>query len=87
MASMTPSIVDFHFPPPPLPQVFDNVEKLLFKKIFVEDTLKLRATNVKEARFVQSSFAHIPREGFQVSRAIVLDIRQGSREQRTEPGF
>ena len=57
---------------------FYNVEQLLFNKIFVEDTLKLRAINVKEARFVKSTFAHIPENGFQISRAKILDIRDSN---------
>ena len=57
---------------------FDNVEILQFKKIFVEDTLKIRANNVKEARFINSVFAHIPKEGFQISNAKVLDIRDST---------
>ncbi len=54
---------------------FYNVEQLLFKKVFVEDTLRLRARNVKEARFVKSNFAHIPAGGFQISNAKTLEIR------------
>ena len=57
---------------------FYNVEQLLFNKIFVEDTLKLRATNVKEARFIKSTFEHIPPNGFQISRAKILDIRDSN---------
>ncbi len=54
---------------------FYNVEQLIFKRVFVEDTLKLRARNVKEARFVKSNFAHIPSRGFEISNAKLLEIR------------
>lgn len=58
--------------------VFNNVETVRFENLFVEDTLKLRATNVKELHFVSSTFAHIPRRGFEISRARILDIRDSS---------
>ena len=37
--------------------------------------LKLRANNVKEMHFVNSTFAHIPRNGVRVSRAKQLNIQ------------
>jgi hypothetical protein len=55
--------------------VLENVERLDFDSVFVEDTIKLRANNVKEMHFVNSTFAHIPRNGFRVSRAKTLNIR------------
>lgn len=58
--------------------VFDNVEELLFEDLFVEDTLKIRANNVKDAKFIRSTFAHIPPKGFQISRAKLLDIRDST---------
>jgi len=39
------------------------------------NTLKLKAVNVKEARFWNSTFAHIPVGGFEVSRAKMLNIK------------
>lgn len=54
---------------------FNNVEKLWLDNLFIEDTLKLSATNVKEVHLVNSTFAHIPRRGFDVSRALSLNIR------------
>ena len=58
--------------------VFNNVEQVLFQNLFVEDTLKLKATNVKEINLIGSTFAHIPRRGFDISRARILDIRDSS---------
>ena len=58
--------------------VFNNVQQLMFKKVFVEDTLRLRALNVKEVHFIKSTFAHIPRRGFEVSRAMILNIKESS---------
>ena len=55
--------------------VLENVDVLNVKDIFIEDTLKLRANNVKEMHFVNSTFAHIPRNGVRVSRAKQLNIQ------------
>ena len=55
--------------------VLENVDVLNVKDIFIEDTLKLRANNVKEMHFVNSTFAHIPRNGVRVSRAKILNIQ------------
>ena len=53
---------------------FHNVERLHFNEINVQDTLKIRAMNVKEVKIVNSTFAHIPTRGVQVSRAKLVDI-------------
>ena len=42
---------------------------------FITDTLKIRATNVKEAKITNSRFAHIPVRGFIISRAKRVEIR------------
>ena len=55
--------------------VFNNVEQVLLKKLHVEDTLKIMATNIKEMHMVDSTFAHIPTNGIAVSRAKTLNIR------------
>ena len=55
--------------------VFNNVEQVLLKKLHVEDTLKIMATNIKEMHMVDSTFAHIPTNGIAVSRAKILNIR------------
>ena len=39
------------------------------------NTMKLKAVNVKEARFWNSTFAHIPVGGFEVSRTKMLSIK------------
>ena len=54
--------------------VLENVDRLNVNNIAVKDTLKLRANNVKEMHFVNSTFAHIPRNGVRVSRAKHLNI-------------
>ena len=54
---------------------FYNVQLLNFIGIYVMNTLKLKAVNVKEARFWNSTFAHIPVGGFEVSRAKLLNIK------------
>ncbi len=54
---------------------FYNVQLLNFIGLYVMNTLKLKAVNVKEARFWNSTFAHIPVGGFEVSRAKMLNIK------------
>jgi hypothetical protein len=39
------------------------------------NTMKLKAVNVKEARIWNSTFAHIPVKGFEISRAKMLNIK------------
>merc|ERR1719412_321622 len=54
---------------------FYNVDQLIFNELTVQDTLKIRATNVKEAKITNSRFAHIPVRGFIISRAKRVEIR------------
>ncbi len=51
------------------------MERLEFRNIFIEDTLLLTATNVKEAVLINSTFADIPARGFEVARAKSLEVR------------
>jgi hypothetical protein len=39
------------------------------------NTMRLKAVDVKEARFWNSTFAHIPVAGFEVSRTKMLNIK------------
>ena len=54
---------------------FYNVQLLNFIGLYVMNSMKLKAVNVKEARFWNSTFAHIPVGGFEVSRAKLLNIK------------
>ena len=43
--------------------------------LFVPDTFKFHAENIKKAIIANSTFAHIPNKGFQVIHASLLDIQ------------
>ncbi len=59
---------------------FYNVQLLNFIGLYVMNSMKLKAVNVKEARFWNSTFAHIPVGGFEVSRAKLLNIKVSKTE-------
>lgn len=54
------------------------MEQLLFHDLFIEDTLVIKAENVKEANFIKTVFSHVPRRGFEVSVARKLNIKDCS---------
>jgi len=39
------------------------------KGLVIEDTLKLKATDVKEVHISNMTFAHVPSKGFEISKA------------------
>ena len=54
---------------------FYNVEQIYMANLFVPDTFKFHAENIKKAIIANSTFAHIPNKGFQVIHASLLDIQ------------
>ena len=45
------------------------------RNLMVQDTFKMHAENVKEARIANSTFNHIPTKGMIISQANLLDIQ------------
>ena len=54
---------------------FYNVQEILMRNLMVQDTFKMHAENVKEARIANSTFNHIPTKGMIISQANLLDIQ------------
>lgn len=57
---------------------FYNVQEISFTNLFVQDTFKMHAENIKEARIANSTFAHIPPKGMIISQANLLDIQDST---------
>lgn len=54
---------------------FYNVDTFSFIGLDVKEAIEVTADNVKEAKFIKSSFSHIPMNGISVSQAKSLEIR------------
>ena len=57
---------------------FNSVEQLSLSNLNVQDTVNIDAMDVKEVRIHNSTFAHIPVRGVEISRANLIEIT-GSR--------
>ena len=57
---------------------FYNVQQISLENLVVQDTFKMNAENIKEARIANSTFAHIPPKGMIVAEADLLDIQDST---------
>lgn len=57
---------------------FYNVQQIHLSNLIVQDTFKMHAENIKEARIANSTFAHIPVKGMIISQANLLDIQDST---------
>ncbi|XP_040580814.1 uncharacterized protein [Lepeophtheirus salmonis] len=65
---------------------FNNIETFEFNGIFVNETIKINATNIKDAHFIKSHFEHIPTHGFTIKNAKDLLVKD-SYFRHVEPRF
>ena len=57
---------------------FYNVQQISLEDLFIQDTFRMHAENIKEARIANSTFTHIPVKGMIISQANLLVIQDST---------